>query len=127
GGASAPLTFNFVNNSTGYKIGDSVVFYIAAVSPAVSYTFQLLTQVAGRAGRIFADLDGMISFTGLITFKKTEAAIPTGLCRRVGKVADFMSHQGEGRGELVHVCRRKGFTMGSKTAILIFDPRALLT
>lgn len=46
GGASAPLTFNFVNNSTDYKIGDSVVFYIAAVSPAVSYTSLTITGLS---------------------------------------------------------------------------------
>lgn len=48
-------------------------FAIARQFPAVRPVFHCFIGSQEQAERIFAELDGMVSFTGLITFKKTEA------------------------------------------------------
>ena len=48
-------------------------FAIARQFPEVRPVFHCFIGTKTQAERIFSDLDGMISFTGLITFKKTEA------------------------------------------------------
>lgn len=48
-------------------------FAIAREFPGVRPVFHCFIGTRVQAERIFSDLDGMISFTGLITFKKTEA------------------------------------------------------
>ena len=61
------------------KVGDTAypcfedAFAIARQFPGVRPVFHCFIGTQQQAERIFADLDGMISFTGLITFKKTEA------------------------------------------------------
>lgn len=47
-------------------------FAIARHFPTVRPVFHCFIGSQQQAERIFADLDGMVSFTGLITFKKTE-------------------------------------------------------
>lgn len=47
-------------------------FAIARDFPGVRPVFHCFIGTQEQAERIFAELDGMISFTGLITFKKTE-------------------------------------------------------
>ena len=48
-------------------------FAIARNFPTVRPVFHCFIGTQQQAERIFCDLDGMISFTGLITFRKTEA------------------------------------------------------
>ena len=48
-------------------------FAIARNFPKVRPVFHCFIGSQEQAERIFAELDGMISFTGIITFKKTEA------------------------------------------------------
>ena len=61
------------------KVGDTAypcfedAFAIARQFPGVRPVFHCFIGTQQQAERIFAELDGMISFTGLITFKKTEA------------------------------------------------------
>lgn len=47
-------------------------FAVARHFPSVRPVFHCFIGTQQQAERIFADLDGMVSFTGLITFKKTE-------------------------------------------------------
>lgn len=47
-------------------------FAIARQFPGVRPVFHCFIGTQDQAERIFAELDGMISFTGIITFKKTE-------------------------------------------------------
>lgn len=47
-------------------------FAIARQYPTVRPVFHCFIGTREQAERIFSDLDGMVSFTGLITFKKTE-------------------------------------------------------
>lgn len=48
-------------------------FAIARCFPRVRPVFHCFIGSQQQAERIFSELDGMVSFTGLITFKKTEA------------------------------------------------------
>ena len=48
-------------------------FAIARNFPSVRPVFHCFIGTQQQAERIFSELDGMISFTGLITFRKTEA------------------------------------------------------
>lgn len=48
-------------------------FAIARQFPKVRPVFHCFIGSQSQAERIFSELDGMVSFTGLITFKKTEA------------------------------------------------------
>lgn len=48
-------------------------FAIARLFPTVRPVFHCFIGTQEQAERIFGELDGMISFTGLVTFRKTEA------------------------------------------------------